>query len=153
MSKTAYKLLLTLGGYYNHPNIAGFRKARTYSFLTAYSGCLGLGLTLRRGSQFFKWFAYASAPLNAFVSYLALSSGGWYDTLLDSTDPAADTIDEYDPYYAKAKNILLFGSLTTLLVDAYAIAMPLLAGPPPTPTQDELTPAEEQPAPTELEIW
>ena len=63
--------------------------------------------------------------------------------MLDPTDPTADTIDEFDTYYAKAKNILLFGSLSTLLVDAYAIVMPLLAGPPPTPDHDELPAAED----------
>ena len=133
IGKTAFKALLTLGGFYSNGNVAGFRRARRYSFLTAYSGCLGLGLTLRRGPQFFKWFAYASAPLNAFVTYMALSSGSWYDDLLDPTDPATDTIDEYDTYYAKAKNILLFGSLATFLVDAYTIAMPLLSPPPSSP--------------------
>ena len=48
-----------------------------------------------------------------------------------------------DVNFSAAKNYLLFGGLIAVAIDAYAIAMPFLSGPPAAPAEE--VPAEVDP--------
>lgn len=95
---------------------------------------------------------------SAYVIYEALTSSGWYDNFIDTTDSTMDEPEEFDSEYETSKSYLIYGGIAAFTADAVVLFMILMGGladaPAPEPEPEDLPPITEDATDSvELSVW
>lgn len=133
----------------------GWSRSRLAGYVSAGLSVAGTAVTFLAPSNIFTFVTFGTTLTSAFALAQSLLAPGWYDDSIDSTDPDYDTVQEVDPFFSKARNYLLFGSLAAFATDALVLAKLFVLKPADAPPAESepLPPADETDVPVELSLW
>jgi hypothetical protein len=139
--------------FYSQPNVKGFSRSRLAGYVSAGLSLAGTAATFLAPSTIFQYTAFGTTLTSTFVLVQSFLASGWYDDYIDPTDPDADTLEEVDPFFAKARNYLLIGGLAGFATDVLVLAKLFLLKPAEAPEPELLPPTDETGAPVEFSLW
>ena len=155
LSRADFDKTFLTSEFYDQANVKGFKRARLAGYFSTLLGLAGTGIIFLAPSNVFQYLNLGSSVVSAYVLGQSLLAKGWYDSMIDSTDPALDSVEEVDPYFKKSRNYLLLGGFTAFASDAFVFAQLYVfkSGIKPAAEPEALPPTEETQVPTELNIW
>jgi hypothetical protein len=139
--------------FYDQPHVKGFSRSRLAGYISAGLSLAGTAATFLAPSKIVQYTAFGTTLTSTFVLVQSFLASGWYDALIDPTDTDTDTLEEVDPFFAKARNYLLVGGLAGFATDALVLAKLFLLKPAEAPEPELLPPTDETGAPVELSLW
>ena len=153
LTRDAFDEAYFVDEFYDQPNVKGFSRSRLAGFISAGLSLAGTAATFLAPSKIFQYTAFGTTLTSTFVLVQSFLASGWYDDYIDPTNPDADTLEEVDPFFAKARNYLLVGGLAGFATDALVLAKLFLLKPAEAPEPELLPPTDETSAPIQLSLW